>query len=75
MKKILVTGGLGYIGSHTCVDLLEKNYEIIIVDNLCNSELDTLDSIYSITKKKNLNFSTVTLQIMRNYFIYLKQII
>ena len=74
MKKILVTGGLGYIGSHTCVDLLEKNYEIIIVDNLCNSELDTLDSIYSITKK-NLNFSTVTLQIMRNYFIYLKQII
>ena len=52
MKKILVTGGLGYIGSHTCVDLLEKNYEIIIVDNLCNSELDTLDSIYSITKKK-----------------------
>ena len=52
MKKILVTGGLGYIGSHTCVDLLEKNYEIIIVDNLCNSELDTLNSIYSITKKK-----------------------
>ncbi|MBE49631.1 MAG: hypothetical protein CMB92_02620 [Flammeovirgaceae bacterium] len=52
LKKILVTGGLGYIGSHTCVDLLEKNYEIIIVDNLCNSELDTLNSIYSITKKK-----------------------
>ena len=39
--KILVTGGLGYIGSHTIVKLLEKNYEVICVDNLINSDLST----------------------------------
>ena len=39
--KILVTGGLGYIGSHTIVQLLEKNYEVICLDNLVNSNLET----------------------------------
>ena len=34
---ILVTGGAGYIGSHTCVELLEKGYEVVVVDNLSNS--------------------------------------
>ena len=43
--RILVTGGLGYIGSHTIVKLLEKNYEVICLDNLINSDLST--------KKKN----------------------
>ena len=37
--KILVTGGLGYIGSHTIVKLIEKNYDVICLDNLINSDL------------------------------------
>ena len=36
--KILVTGGAGYIGSHTCVSLLKSGYDVVIVDNLCNSK-------------------------------------
>ena len=43
--KILVTGGLGFIGSHTVVELLENNYEVIIVDNLFNSKIEVLDNI------------------------------
>ena len=50
--KIVVTGGLGYIGSHTIVKLLEKNYEVICLDNLINSDLETKDKIEKITKKK-----------------------
>ena len=50
--NILVTGGLGYIGSHTCVELLNKNNELIIVDNLSNSEKDVINKIEEITKKR-----------------------
>lgn len=50
--KILVTGGCGYIGSHTCVELLNKNYDVIVVDNLCNSKSDVIDKIETITNKK-----------------------
>ncbi len=50
--KILVTGGLGFIGSHTVVELLENNYEVIIVDNLYNSKIDVLDKIKKITGKE-----------------------
>lgn len=49
MKKILVTGGLGYIGSHTVVELQESGYEVVIVDNLSNSSIDVLDRIETIT--------------------------
>lgn len=49
---ILVTGGTGYIGSHTVVELLEKGEEVIIVDNLCNSSIDVLDKIEMITGKR-----------------------
>jgi UDP-glucose 4-epimerase len=49
-KKILVTGGLGYIGSHTVVALQEKGYEVVIIDNLSNSSLDVLGGITKITK-------------------------
>ncbi|MCL4107309.1 UNVERIFIED_CONTAM: hypothetical protein GTU68_067220 [Idotea baltica] len=49
MGKILVTGGCGYIGSHTVVDLIEHGYEIISVDNLINSKIGVLESIKSIT--------------------------
>ena len=47
--KVLVTGGMGYIGSHTVVELLENNYEVVIVDNLINSKVDVLDKIEIIT--------------------------
>ncbi len=50
-KYILVTGGLGYIGSHTVVQLIEKGYDVLIVDNLANSKLYVLDNITKITGK------------------------
>ena len=49
--SILVTGGTGYIGSHTVVALLEKGYDVVIVDNLCNSKLEVLNRITKITGK------------------------
>mgnify|MGYP003311296463 CR=1 FL=1 len=51
MKNILVTGGAGYIGSHTCVELLEKGYSVIVVDNLCNSCEESLVRVKQITGK------------------------
>lgn len=50
--KILVTGGTGYIGSHTVVELLNNDYEVVIVDNLSNSKKDVIDKIEEITKKQ-----------------------
>ena len=49
--KILVTGGLGYIGSHACVELLNDNYEVVVIDNLSNSKIDVVDKIKLITNK------------------------
>ena len=49
--KILVTGGLGYIGSHTCVELLDAGYDIVVVDNLYNSDISVKDRIEKITGK------------------------
>ena len=49
--SILLTGGLGYIGSHTAVELLTRNEEILIVDNLSNSKIETVDKIKQITGK------------------------
>src|SRR5665647_1055155 len=49
MKKILVTGGTGYIGSHTVVELQHKGFEVLIIDNLSNSNIEVLDSITKIT--------------------------
>ncbi len=48
-KKILVTGGTGYIGSHTVVELQQKGYEVVIADNLSNSDISVLDRIEKIT--------------------------
>ena len=49
MKKIFVTGGTGYIGSHTVVELQQSGFEVIIADNLCNSNIGVLDGIEKIT--------------------------
>ncbi len=49
--KILVTGGTGYIGSHTCVELLNNGYEIVVIDNFSNSKKDVVEKIKEITKK------------------------
>ena len=49
--KILVTGGCGYIGSHTCCELLENGYDVVIIDNLCNSKEEVVGIIKDITKK------------------------
>ena len=55
--KILVTGGTGYIGSHTCVELIEKGYDVVIIDNLSNSKREVVDFIKAITgKKRKLKF-------------------
>ena len=53
--KILVTGGTGYIGSHTVVELLNSGYEVVIIDNLSNSKKDVVDKIKKITGK-NVKF-------------------
>ena len=52
MDKILVTGGLGFIGSHTVVELQNEGYEVVIIDDLSNSSIKVLDGITSITRKK-----------------------
>lgn len=49
--RILVTGGAGYIGSHTCIELLEQGHEVVVVDNLCNSSRVSLERVEAITGK------------------------
>ena len=49
--KILVTGGLGFIGSHTVVELLDGGYDVVVIDNLSNSNIDVIDRIKTITGK------------------------
>ncbi len=57
---ILVTGGAGYIGSHTCIELLQAGYEVVVVDNLSNSKSESLDRVQKITKK-SLDFHKIDL--------------
>lgn len=52
MARILVTGGTGYIGSHTVVELMQQGYNVVIVDNLSNSNSDVVDGITAITGKR-----------------------
>ncbi len=49
--RILVTGGAGYIGSHTCIELLENGYDVVVVDNLCNSSEESLNRVRKLTGK------------------------
>ena len=48
---VLVTGGAGYIGSHTCLELLKKGYGVVVVDNLCNSNPESLNRVQTLTGK------------------------
>jgi UDP-glucose 4-epimerase len=50
--RVLVTGGAGYIGSHTCVELLETGHEVFVVDNLCNGHEAALERVQGITNRE-----------------------
>ena len=52
--NVLVTGGAGYIGSHTCLELLNNGYGVIVVDNLCNSSPKSLERVRELTGKEIL---------------------
>ncbi|MBO5054137.1 MAG: UDP-glucose 4-epimerase GalE [Muribaculaceae bacterium] len=58
-KTVLISGGAGYIGSHTAVELINANYDVIIIDNLSNSELSAIDGIKKITGRQDLTFIQV----------------
>lgn len=68
--KILVTGGTGYIGSHTVVELQETGFEVVVVDNLSNSGIEVLDNIEKITGKKPMfeNFDLAEKEKTDDYF-------
>ena len=51
MSTILVTGGAGFIGSHTCVELLESGYDVVVIDNLSNAYEESLKRVEKITGK------------------------
>jgi UDP-glucose 4-epimerase len=59
--KILVTGGAGYIGSHTCIELLNEGHEVVVVDNLSNSKEESLHRVQELTGK-SLSFHKVDLR-------------
>lgn len=59
MARVLVTGGAGYIGSHTCVSLLECGHEVIVADNLCNSKREALDRVEQIAQRKLAAFHEI----------------
>ena len=48
MAKILITGGAGYIGSHTALELLKEGYEVVVYDNLCNSSQESMKLFYAL---------------------------
>ena len=72
MKKILVTGGTGFIGSHTTVELQQKGYQVFIVDNLSNSKAEVVDNIAKITSQRPV-FAKVDVADKEQLFNFLKQ--
>ena len=71
--KILVTGGLGYIGSHTVVELINNNYEVVIIDNLSNSELFIVDNIEKITGVRTIFYNQGLLAFIKTKQIFKKE--
>lgn len=71
MKTILVTGGLGYIGSHTVVELQNAGYKVVIIDNLSNTTINVLDSIISITGIKP-EFHNIDLRVKKDVQSFFK---
>jgi len=55
--RVLVTGGAGYIGSHTCIELLNAGHEVVVVDNLCNSKISVLDRVQKISGRPVLFYN------------------
>ncbi|MCH2490473.1 MAG: UDP-glucose 4-epimerase GalE [Flavobacteriales bacterium] len=72
MKKILVTGGLGYIGSHTVVALQEAGFEVVIVDNLSNSSINVLEGITNITSTSPI-FERLDLRVKQDVVDFFKR--
>jgi len=67
-KTCLVTGGLGYIGSHICVELIQNNYDILILDNLSNSSIDKLNQIQKLNINNcKINFEQIDLVNFENF--------
>jgi len=68
--KVLVTGGTGYIGSHTIIDLLDNGFEVVSIDNYLNSSADILRNIEAITGKvvENYEVDLVDLEAARSVF-------
>ncbi len=69
-KKVLITGGTGFIGSHTAVEFINEGYEVLIIDNLSNSQIEVLDGIEKITGTKPAftNFDLADKQKTENFF-------
>jgi len=73
--KILVTGGTGYIGSHTCIELIQSGYEVVVVDNLCNSSLESLRRVESIVgrsipfHKVDVRDKSALIEVFKQYLI------
>ena len=63
-KNILVTGGAGYIGSHTCVQLLEAGHDVVVVDNLVNSSRESLNRVEELAGR-SLEFHEVDKSLFR----------
>ena len=72
MSKVLVTGGTGFIGSHTCVELLENGYDIIIMDNLSNSKRESVERIEKVSGKTVKFYETDMLDLDKTAEIFEK---
>ena len=61
--SILVTGGTGYIGSHTCVELIQAGYDVVILDDLSNSKAEVVDKIEKITGTRPVFYETTMMDL------------
>ena len=73
-ERILVTGGTGYIGSHTVVELQNSGYEVIIIDNLSNSSADVVDNIEKVSAQLLRNWIVLILLALMPYLPNIKEL-